>query len=172
TKNHAATTAAPMHPAITPSLSTEPRSRSMATSKRHGSAGSEGQQSSQAESGIAGQAYAVIRVPQVRWQRGAVGERAPRVGVAPGAAAADTAGAALGTERIFRWGPGVVRLVEPVGTPLVTDPGKVGEAERVGRRGGDLGRGGEARGDRRVAPRPARAGGGAPAGRSPLPPAG
>ena len=97
TKNHTATTAAPRHPAITPSLSTEVGSRSMSGAVILALA------FGTSNLGILGHAKAVIRVAEMRRQRRAVGDGTPGIGVAPGAAAADPAGAVVRAERILRW---------------------------------------------------------------------
>src|SRR5206468_12510460 len=50
--------------------------------------------------GVASKSYAVVGVAQVRRQRGAVTDGTPRVGVAPGSAAADAPGPRGRTARI------------------------------------------------------------------------
>src|SRR5581483_9534195 len=77
---------------------------------------------------------AVVGVAQVRRQRRAVGHRAPRVLVAPGAPARDAAPAVLGPPRIALGRSRVVALVLPVETPFVADAGQGEEAPPVGRR--------------------------------------
>src|SRR4051794_11370990 len=63
-----------------------------------------------------------------------VRDRAPGIGVAPGAAAADAPRARRRTTRPLRGRDRVVVVREPVRAPLVTDAGEVGEAEAIDRR--------------------------------------
>src|SRR2546427_13095567 len=84
--------------------------------------------------GVAREAYAVIGVAQVRRQRRAVRDRAPRIGVTPGPAATDAPRPGFRPSRVPRRGADVVLVVEPVGAPLGADPGDGGQPRRVDRR--------------------------------------
>src|SRR5262249_4880826 len=89
---------------------------------------------------LAHHSEAVVRVAEPRWQRGAVRHRAPRILVAPGAAARDATRAGLGPLRIPLGRSRVVAVVVPVQAPLVADAGEGEEPQRVCRRLGGAGR--------------------------------
>ena len=130
-RNHTATTVAPMRPAMIPSRSTERCARAMACGGSILAPGCGGSNTSRS----ADHADAVVGVAQLRGQRRAMGDGAPRVGVPPG----PTPAHATGARGRARAGCGqfprrVGALVEPVGAPFVADAREVGEAEAVGRR--------------------------------------
>src|SRR5437868_12909053 len=146
TKNQMATTAAPMRPATIPSRTTERSPGFMESYPRH----------LNPVSAIPGKAKTVIRIAQVRRQGGAVGHRAPGIGMAPGSTTAYPAGAGVRPTGVPGRRDGVVGLVVPVRAPLVTDSRQVVQAQGIGRRRADERRRVEAPGRRRVAPRIAR----------------
>src|SRR2546422_737988 len=150
-RNQTATTAAPIKPATIPSLRIDrctggivsERSAPCIACREAGSG----------VLGVAGESDAVVGVTQVRRQGRAMGDRAPRVGVTPGAAAAHAPRAGRRAARIPGGRAAVIVLAEPVGAPFVADAGEVGEPERVARRLADPRRTIELDGGLRVAPR-------------------
>src|SRR2546427_9827759 len=79
--------------------------------------------------GVAREAYAVIGVAQVRRQRRAVRDRAPRIGVTPGPAPTDAPRPGFRPSRVpHRRSEGVLGA-EPVGPPLGAAPGADGGPE-------------------------------------------
>src|SRR5438034_1108986 len=150
TRNHAATTTAPMTPATMPSRRTE---RSVPVMERPGAILAPVHRTSNPTSGVAGETDAVIGVAEMRWQRGAVCDRAPRVGVTPGAATADAPRARRRSSRILLGRALVIIVGEPVGAPLVAHAREIREPERVGWRGADDGQAADRRGQDRKSTR-------------------
>src|SRR5207302_710043 len=152
-RNQTATTVAPIKPAMTPSRRT---GRSSGIVERMVAPAPGPDKRGGRSAAGPHEAEAVVGVATLRGQRGAVGDRAPRVRVAPGAAARDAAPAAFGPGRVPRRRTPVVVVAVPVEAPLVADAGEIGQAERVWRRGGDPRRAIEPLDRPRVAPREAR----------------
>src|SRR5438876_2658759 len=123
-RNQTATTAAPIRPATMPSRSTDRWAGAMAVAIL----------ASPLTGGkVACQPHPEVGVAKV-WRQGrAVRDGAPRIGVPPGAAAADPSVAGGRPPRIARGRARVVALVEPVGTPLVAHAREIREPERVPR---------------------------------------
>src|SRR6266850_6990039 len=142
TKNQMATTAAPMRPATMPSRTTERSPGFMGSYPRH----------LNPVSAVARKAKTVVRVAQVGRQGGPVGDRAPGVGMAPGAAPADPASAGVRPAGVPGRRDGVIALVVPVRAPLVTDPREVVQPQGIGGRRADGRRRVEAPSRGRVAP--------------------
>src|SRR5262245_4267396 len=119
TRNQRATTAAPITPAMMPSRKIGAPGRAMA-GFYYIEGGLDGS--------VTRQTHAVVRIAKVGRQGRAVSDRAPRIGVAPGAAAAHAPGARGGPDRVPRGRVRIVGLFVPVGAPLVADTGEVAEA--------------------------------------------
>src|SRR5438128_10724447 len=147
-RNQTATTAAPIRPATMPSRSTDRWAGAMAVvilaSPLTGGK-------------VARQPHPEVVIAEVRRQGGAVRDGAPRIGVPPGAAAADAPVAGGRPPRIARGRARVVALVEPVGAPLVAHASEIREPVRVPRRLADARRPVERAVGLRVAPGIARA---------------
>src|SRR5262249_27345382 len=139
-----------MTPATMPSRRTE---RSVAVMERPGAILAPVTGSGNGMSGVSGETDAVIGVAEMRWQRGAMCDRAPRVSVTPGAATADAPRARRRSLGILLGRALVIIVGEPVGAPLVAHAREIREPERVGWRGADDGQAGDRRGRGLVAPR-------------------
>src|SRR5262245_38152929 len=98
-RNQRATTAAPITPAMMPSRKIGAPGRAMAGFYYIGGG---------LDGSVTGEAHAVVGVAEVRGQGRAVSDGAPRIGVAPGAAAAHATGARGRPDRVPR---GRVRIV-------------------------------------------------------------
>src|SRR3989441_12793844 len=123
-RNQTATTAAPIRPATMPSRSTDRWAGAMAVAIL----------ASPLTGGkVARQPHPEVGVAEVRRQGGAVRDGAPRIGVPPGAAAADPPVAGGRPPRMARARARVVALVEPVAAPLVALAREIREPERVPR---------------------------------------
>src|SRR5262249_58825550 len=142
-RNQTATTIAPIRPATTPSFRIERSADAISVRAIVCLPPSVD---------VAGESYTVVGVAQVRRQRGAVADRAPRVGVPPGSTPADTPRPRGRAARIPLRRLGVVGFAEPVGAPLVADAREVREPERVRRCLADARRPVERVGRSRVAP--------------------
>src|SRR5262245_60950914 len=117
---------------------------------------------------IARQTDSIVRITQGRRERRPVTDGAPRIGMAPRAAAAHAPRADGWPQRIRRRGARVVVVGVPVGAPLVADAGEVEEPERVGRRGAHARRTREPSGGGLAGPRQAAVGDAAARGLFPL----
>src|SRR5262245_66513713 len=102
---------------MTPSLRIEPPGRAIACSGAILSDLRPGRRRAADLFRVTRQPQAVVGISEVRRERGAVGDRAPRVGVAPRAAPADAAVAGPGPARVALRRIAVVVLAEPVGAP-------------------------------------------------------
>src|SRR5438045_2752241 len=148
TKNHTATTAAPIRPATMPSRKTERGSPAMAVFAR---------MVAPSGYGAAREPDAVVRVPSGRRQRRTMADRAPRVRVSPGTAAADPSRAAWRPRGVGGRGARVILVVVPVGAPFVAHAREVEQPQWIRRRGAHPRRLREALRGRLARPRQARA---------------